>query len=151
MTTITVLAFVVSAFVAFIQYAQWRTANQKVVIDLFDRRLRVFTALRDAIGEISRSGEAEHVSMNAYTLAQVDAEFLFGPEVNDYLEKIAREIASLHVHRLIPDAAPNYSEIVERKYATFNRVTDFYKTAPTIFSPYIGLTQKNTPFWRPWS
>jgi hypothetical protein len=39
---ISIAAIVVSVVVAVVQYAQWRTANQKVVVDLFDRRLKVY-------------------------------------------------------------------------------------------------------------
>lgn len=34
---ISIAAIIVSLVVAVVQYAQWRTANQKVVIDLYDR------------------------------------------------------------------------------------------------------------------
>jgi hypothetical protein len=39
---VSIAAIVVSLVVAHVQYAQWRTANQKVVIDLYDRRLKVY-------------------------------------------------------------------------------------------------------------
>lgn len=120
-------------------YAQWRTANQKVVADLFDRRIKVFDALREATVE----------TVTAFTRAQANAEFLFGKDVNDYRKGKALNIYGLAAYHKINERAPNFAEMVERKSEIFPQITDFYKTAPQVFAPYIFLTQKKTP-WRPW-
>lgn len=144
------LTFLVGAGLLSVAYAQWRTANQKVVVDLFDRRVKVLEALRSAIGQIAREGEADPEASQAFTRAQVDAEFLFGPEVKTYLEGIALDIIKLRSYRVISERDAEFSKKIEMKGAIFERIVDFYKTSPPIFAPYIELTQKNTPFWRPW-
>jgi hypothetical protein len=52
MTGITAIVAVVGAFIA---YFQWRTAHQRVVLDLFDRRLRVFEDVEAAVKNVFAS------------------------------------------------------------------------------------------------
>jgi hypothetical protein len=51
---------VVSLVVALVQYAHWRTANQKVVIDLYDRRLKVYEQIETSIRGVMREGSASN-------------------------------------------------------------------------------------------
>jgi hypothetical protein len=46
---INVLTTAVSILVLLVAYSQWRTANQRVVLDLFDRRLKVFNEIEAII------------------------------------------------------------------------------------------------------
>jgi hypothetical protein len=100
---------------------------------------------------IARTGEAEHDAEQAYICALVDAEFLFGPEVNRYLNQIWQDICRLRMYRRIPESAPDFMVQQEKKQHAFEQVTRFYEKSPKLFGPYINLTHKNTPFWRPWS
>ena len=49
------------------------------------------------------------------------------------------------------DNSPNRVQLVDCKSKCLAEIVAFYDTAPRIFAPYMKLTQKNTPFWRPWS
>jgi hypothetical protein len=80
-TLIPIAAIIVSLVVAVVQYAQWRTANQKVVIDLYDRRLKVYEQLGKAIGPVVREGEVSEAAFNEFMIGQADATFLFGDDV----------------------------------------------------------------------
>jgi hypothetical protein len=48
----------------------WRTANEKVVLELLERRLATYDGIRDVIGEVARSGNAPDAQhMNQLGLA----------------------------------------------------------------------------------
>jgi hypothetical protein len=36
------------------------------------------------------------------------------------------------------------------KHKHIAEIISFYEKAPTLFAPYMRLTQKNTSFWQPW-
>jgi len=136
--------------VAIIGYAQWRTTNQKVVIDLFERRLRVYEAFRDVVVEIAQRGEASPTSSNRFWRVQADAEFLFGADVHAFLVRVGKYIIALHTLRDIGDLDPRRDELIDHKTEIFMRLSNSLQEAMAVFKPYIGLAQKNTPFWRPW-
>lgn len=150
-TIISVATVTVAIIVAMVQYAQWRTANQKVVVDLYDRRLKVFTQLEAAIGVVMRDAEANGESFQNFCIAQADARFLFGDDVKTYLQTLRESFAWLlsFTNRVI-DASENRAELIDTKYKHIKKIIDFYAEAPTLFGPYIALTHKSTPFWRPW-
>src|SRR4051812_12439757 len=88
---------------------QWRTAHQRAVLDLFDKRWTVLTDLRAAVGQIVREAKVtpESESMRLYATARDQAAFLFGPKVTDYLESINKAMGRLYVaeQRLSADEA----------------------------------------------
>ena len=65
---------------------QWRTAEEKVRLDLFDRRLALYEELRSVVGRHLGSGIDETALFN-FKGAISRAHFLFGPEVTKFLDE----------------------------------------------------------------
>src|SRR6266851_4884658 len=76
--------------------ANSRSAQQKLILDLFDKRWSIVTELRETIAEVLTSGAVSFDTGQKFYLAADRAAFLFGPEVTTYLAKIQ---ASLSKHR----------------------------------------------------
>jgi hypothetical protein len=151
-TLISIAAITVSLVVAVVQYAQWRTANQKVVIDLYDRRFKVYEQLAKAIGPVLREGEVSGAAFKEFMIGQADASFLFGDDVQEYLKALRKSFAWLtSMTNEVIDNSPKRAELIDAKFKYIAEIVAFYDKAPGLFAPYMKLTQRNTPFWRPWS
>jgi hypothetical protein len=145
------LTLLVSVLVLLVSYSQWRTANQKVVIDLYDRRLKVYSQLEAAIGEVMREGQAHASAFQAFATGQADARFLFGDDIKGCLQELRKSFAwMIAFTNQVIDQSPNRAELIDTKYKHLQKIVGFYDVAPALFEPYIRLTQRNTPFWRPW-
>lgn len=74
---------------SFIAYRQWRTAQNKLKFDLFDRRFAVYEASRDLLASVMTSGKAkdEEVFKFKFLSATREAKWLLNNEVATYLEK----------------------------------------------------------------
>jgi hypothetical protein len=128
---------------------QWRTAHQRAVLDLFDKRWTVLAELRSAIyhaitreagivgGEVSRE----------YWLALNRAVFLFGPEVTECLKSIHEAIDRLYVARQQLDANGDEKAIDQRDRA-MTEISDFFKRINELVAPYMRMHQKAPRF--PW-
>ena len=150
-TIVSIASVTVAVIVAIVQYAQWRTANQKVVVDLYDRRLKIFQKVEDAIAPVMRDAEANAEAFQTFSIAQAEARFLFGEDIKEYLQTLRESFAwLLSFTNTVIDQSENRAELVDAKYNHIKRIVDFYNIAPTLFAPYIELKHKNTPFWRPW-
>jgi hypothetical protein len=150
-TLIPIAAIIVSVLVACVQYAQWRTANQKVVIDLYDRRLKVYVQLEKSIGSVVRDGDVSREAFQDFVIGQTDARFLFGDDVNSYLKTLRKRFAWMVTFTdNVIDQKPNRNQMIDLKVEYLGDIVAFAEKAPDLFSPYIKLAQKNTPFWRPW-
>src|ERR1700682_1490879 len=59
----------------------WETANERVVLELFEKRLAIYDGIRDVIGQVTRSGNASNEVYFRYIKAIDRVPFLFGAEV----------------------------------------------------------------------
>jgi hypothetical protein len=78
-----------------IAYRNWQTSNEKIVLELFEKRLKLYEAIREVIGEVTRSGTARDDTLFRYDVAIDRALYLFGREATDYLQEIRRHLIRL--------------------------------------------------------
>ncbi len=93
---ITVLLGIVTAvtavFIATVGYFQWRTAQQKAVLDLFEERHKIYEVVRNSVRQmLSQSQGFDHQKEIAFVRASERAYFFFGDDVIKYLECLWRD------------------------------------------------------------
>lgn len=72
----------ISALVLIVAFMQWRTAHQKVVLDLFERRLALIEAAREAAKLVVIENGGDFVPAHKIAVdAAIRSRFLFGPEI----------------------------------------------------------------------
>lgn len=81
------LAPTVAVLGSVIAYRQWRTAQNKLKFELFDRRFSVYEASRNLLASIITSGKAKDEEVFKFLLATREAKWLLNNEVATYLEK----------------------------------------------------------------
>lgn len=117
--TVPVLALVGAT----IAYRQWRTAQNKLKLDLFDKRMHVYQAVRDVLGYIGSHGQIGNEQQVEYLSGIQTAKWLFGPEVDIYLsETLWHKVVDLELHRTMvydaPTDLPERSEHVQLQAET---------------------------------
>ena len=89
-TMLSIATFCLSVAVVCVAWAQWRVARNKLRLDLFDRRYKVYEATRTFL----HLSIAEHSKidwhLSNFKNATAHAEFLFGSDVVNYLGKIRK-------------------------------------------------------------
>jgi hypothetical protein len=88
--TVLTLGAVIGAGIA---YFQWRTAHQRVILDLFDRRMAAYERLKPPIIHALRHGVVDPEQFSEFARAVQGAKFFFGKDVTDYLEQVAEDLA----------------------------------------------------------
>ena len=145
------LTVLVGAAVATVGYAQWRTANQRVVLDLHEKRTKAFGQIEQAVFNAFREGEVTQATFTIFAQGQLDARFIFGDEVTAYLKELRGAFAFVMSFPRQPNGATPYSpEDSERRTQALLKITNFHDDGVVTFKPYMDLTQKNVSFWRPW-
>jgi hypothetical protein len=135
--TASILTVTIAAIVAFIAWLQWRTADEKVVLDLFDKRFAVYEELRNGIYP-ARSGDQNAVL--GFKVATLRAQFLFGAEVTTFLEATASDLAEAMVKsKSSPLPSPEHSEAA---LARANRLNAFFGKLDTLVVPYMKHHRK---------
>jgi hypothetical protein len=145
------LTVLVGLAVAIVAYAQWRTANQRVVLDLHEKRTKAFGLIEQAVFIAFREGEVTQQTFNIFAQGQLDARFVFGDEVVTYLKDLRSAFSFVMCFPRQPSGSTPYSaEDNDKRTKALLKITDFHDDGVAKFKPYMDLTQKNISFWRPW-
>jgi hypothetical protein len=137
---IAIVTVIIASFVAVIAGLQWWTAQEKVLLDLFDRRFAVYEELRAVLG-----GLRDQDAYLRFKMASSRAQFLFGPEIKTFLDKIAEDLIwEMGNWTLNPSPVPAgttmtvSAEVIERQ----TRLAHFFKDFDELIFPYMNHHQK---------
>jgi hypothetical protein len=70
-----------------IAYRQWCLAQNKLKLDLFDRRFSVYEAARNLLASIMTSGKAKEDEIIKFMVATREAKWVLNAHVAEYLDK----------------------------------------------------------------
>lgn len=147
------LTAIIAALGALIAYFQFVTARRKLMLDLFDRRLKVVENVERAMGSVFSRAKVTDESFLQLMDAQAAARFLFGQDVMTFLRSVQADFAffiSHHEHILEELEDDERKKAIARKYEILNRYVEYPKTLSEIFGPYMKFTEKQTKAWLPW-
>lgn len=78
---------VIAIIALYVAYAQWRTARNKLKLDLFDRRFVIYEAVRKIIGNILVRGNVDDKNLFEFLSGMHASKWLFDDSVAEYFEK----------------------------------------------------------------
>ena len=124
---------------------QWRTAQQKAVLDILEDRFQIYSDLVDIVAEFGGSGRFEVALHKRFLDAQRRARFYFGAEVDEYLERLRLD---MHRGGYIDRVGLNPALTEDQFVATMDRINGAHVELDRMFIPYMRVDQK-MPRW-PW-
>jgi hypothetical protein len=84
----TLVAVLVGAFAAYIGWRQWRTANYRLRLDMFDRRYVMYEATKSFFGTIAINGSVTSSDFVDFREKIRGAEFLFDGEAGQFFKRL---------------------------------------------------------------
>lgn len=156
----------VAGVVGYVAWRQWRTAQDKLAIDLFDRRFAAYRAVLNASEDrqneirltkplaLFQPQPDDHVqALKSYWRASSDATFLFGPDVLAAMRRIdeALAIESAKQVLMLENGPLAYDAYATANRATRQATSDFIVIArPYMMMGRIAVNQPAKPFRWPW-
>src|SRR5262245_65157315 len=142
------VAATTALLVAFVALLQWRTAQQKAVLDLFDRRHEIFLGVRSAVDLILR--DTQHFDQRGeqdFAATKDRAYFFFGDDVQEYLEHLSKDMLTLIATeeqslRSQNEGASNRCDVLR------HRIGQFYTVGLPLFAKYMRFSQTVSPFFK---
>lgn len=147
---------IISGLVLIVAFMQWRTAHQKVVLDLFDRRMRVYETTIDAVLGYSHRQEGfdSNKALSDLRRSYTEARFLFGDEVAARIEdlsdtifkhrRLERKIDSKHI------ADDERNELIDQLSDVENSLERMMLPWTELLLPYLKMDQKRVPTPSEW-
>jgi protein-disulfide isomerase-like protein with CxxC motif len=133
----------IAILAAVIGFMQWRTAHQRSVLDLFEKRFDVYIEIRAVIAQVLTHGTVADQQSLDFLRAIDKAQFLFGPEVTAYLNSVYRLLVDHGLaESMMKAGGADYQKAVEKKYAAFREISQFYVRSLPLVQPYMRMHQK---------
>jgi|SRR5262249_20961530 len=144
-----VIAACVAAWVTFtfsskqtkIAQTQAEIASERLKFDLFERRMRTYDAIREVITEIVQHDVVTNELINAYVRATDKVEFLFGPEIKDYLDDLYKTLLQHHATGATLESLPDLqrSKAIDAQAQRFEKISSFYTEFSKRLKPYVSM------------
>ncbi len=131
-----------SVAVVSIALLQWRVAENKLRLDLFDRRYKVYNATRKFLAMIVRDATFTDSQLFEFYGDTSDTEFLFRSEVVDYLAQIRKRALDMRLHQTLFEPLPVGAERsghVQAHHDQLSWLSDQLTDMTSVFIPYLGF------------
>jgi hypothetical protein len=125
--------------------AQRRIAAAKLDFDLYEKRYAAFEAARKLWREVVQHGNVEMSQMDEFMIGTVDAEFLFGNDVVQYLEKFREKVARLQTTQSRLELTKDQNKrgnLANFKKKHFTDLTEEYEKMKAVFKPYLNVSER---------
>lgn len=86
---------VIAVVATYIAWQQWQTNKHKLALEKYDRRIRIYEEVKKILSIVLRDADASHEDLLKYITSVSEADFLFGPEIPEYLDEIYKRGLSL--------------------------------------------------------
>lgn len=130
-----------------IAWQQARINRQKLVLDRYGRRLRIYEHLKELLSKITAHGKATEQEVFRFRVGVSEADFLFGPEVMKYLDEVYSHACDLGrwraEYRDFTQPQPpdyNHAEVVKNAHADMQWLTSQYEPARQLFKKYLDVS-----------
>ena len=81
MLTLNALSVVTALIALYIAYQQWKTNRDKVKLELYDRRYKIYDATRKFVSSAVRNGDLSNEDFSDFYSILPEARFLFQEDV----------------------------------------------------------------------
>jgi len=139
------IAAVTAIFVALVAFLQWRTAQQKAALDLFDRRHAIYEIVRKGVGQMVASSTAFDQGREIEFMEAMErAYFFFGDDVENYLKQLWSDIVDVRTADAELPAANDPDtrrKLLEKHRAALTRIGQFHSAGQPLFARYMRFSQ----------
>jgi hypothetical protein len=139
-----VATLIVGVAVAFIAWQQWQIASNKLRLDLFDRRYKIYDATRKFLEVIMRDAKFEDSQLFEFYAGTSDAKFFFDDDVVDYLSQIRERALKMRTPQGFVEDMPRselrrYSEPTAHDQLLW--LCEQITAMTTVFAPYLDFSR----------
>jgi hypothetical protein len=133
---------VLAASVAIVAWLQWLVALNKLRLDLFDRRYKIYDTARKFIIQIVRHANFDDSQLFDFAAGTSDAEFLFDADVVRFLGGIREHALKIRTARILLEDLPVGDERTRQakiQHDALLWIGDQLTPMTAAFNPYLGF------------
>ena len=131
-----------------IAWEQTKINRQKLILDRYDRRLRIYEEVKRLLSIITRDANIGIEDLLKFRVATSEADFLFGSDVTAYIDELYKHAADLRMwasmYRDYTQPQPSdydHKKVVDAKDREFRWLTAQYEPSKELFRSYLDVSQ----------
>lgn len=140
-----IIAAVTAIFVAVVAFLQWRTSQQRAVLDLFDRRHAIYETVRKSVETMTgNSNSFDQAREIDFMQAMESAYFFFDDDVVAYLDRLWQaigEVRDADKEMKEGSALAMLGASVKQRRKAMDRITAFHLEGKPLFAKYMRFSQ----------
>ena len=130
-----IVAAITSALVLVVAFLQWRTAQQKAVLDLFEKRFKIYEVVKSCVDQMRTNPEDfGNERQREFLKARDEAYFFFGDDVQKYLERLRKDLLTVY-------NATRFEATTADGEEAISRISKFAEDGQPLFAKYMRFTQ----------
>ena len=142
---------IIAIAVAWIAFQQWKTAQQKLKMERYERRMRVYDQVIQILKVVMRDMNPKYEDLIQFRQATTEADFLFGSEIPDYLDELVSNGIKLQNakgaycdYTRISPPGYDHTKVVNEIKTQAEWFTDQFNGAREKFRPYLDIGHDTT-------
>jgi signal transduction histidine kinase len=126
------------AIAVYIAWQQWKVNERKLEFDQYERRLRIYERMVTFLRLVLRDFKPEINDLQAFSIDTAEADFLFGPEISQYLSEL------YHGAWRLRNATDEYRDFTQRASPDYdhNKVVKEITTQEEWFTNQFGVAKE---------
>jgi hypothetical protein len=132
------LTLAIGGITVYIAWQQHKTARNKIKLDLYDRRYKVYRGVMDLLTAIVRNNGPSRENLGNYFRTTDEKRFLFGDDVCDYLREFRERAGQLQRVRELGEDRESHSQshIGSANQTTFELISWFENQDEEVISKF---------------
>ncbi len=139
---------IIAIIATYIAWQQWKTSYQKLNLDRYDRRLRIYEEVTKILVVIVREADASYEELARFRVSVAEADFLFGPDIAEYVDEIYERGVRLHGWNeqyrdgaQIKPAGYDHQKVVDEMHKELNWLLKQLETVIVKFNKYMSVSR----------
>ncbi len=137
------VAIIAAVFAGMIAYRQWKTAQDKLKLDLFDRRFAVYDTARNLLASIMNMNQLKEGELIKFLSGTRESKWLLNDEITNFFEKeLWVKANKLQTLFIVLDSLPRgqeRNENIEKQSELIKWFREQYSVLDQKFEPFLKL------------
>ena len=139
-----ILPTVIASFAVYIAWRQHQTARNKLKLDLFDRRFKVYGGVIDLLSTVLRDGQVHSDDLTKYHVETNAKEFLFDDDIVEFMAEVRKNAIVLRqvnqqLQSLRDDREKERHQLAGDDAELCRWFAEQLELAPSKFENYLGF------------
>ena len=139
---------IIAIVATYIAWQQWKTNQQKLFLDLYDRRLKIYEEVRRILSIILRDAKASYEDLLKFRTSVSEADFLFGSDITDYIDEIYKRGVQLQYwsgeyldYSQVKPEGYDHKKICDSMHSELVWLTSQFEPAKLKFKKYLDISK----------